>query len=74
MGSNYKPVKEKVLQLIDVCGPVTGLFHEFEYKLAELINRYMPSIEMFRMLGSGTESAMAAIRASFSESQLESGS
>ena len=39
----------------DSCGPVTGLFHEYELKLAELINRYMPSVEMFRMLGSGTE-------------------
>ena len=24
------------------CGPVTGLFHEYELKLAELINRFMP--------------------------------
>jgi len=45
------------------CGPVTGLFHEYEFKLAQLINHFMPSIEMFRMLGSGTESVMAAIRA-----------
>ncbi|MFA5873768.1 MAG: aminotransferase class III-fold pyridoxal phosphate-dependent enzyme, partial [Anaerolineales bacterium] len=34
-----------------------------ELKLAQLINRFMPSVEMFRMLGSGTESVMAAIRA-----------
>jgi glutamate-1-semialdehyde 2,1-aminomutase len=32
-------------------------------KLAQLIQRFMPSIEMFRMLGSGTEAVMAAIRA-----------
>jgi len=43
--------------------PVTGLFHEYELKLAQLIHRFMPSVEMFRMLGSGTESVMAAIRA-----------
>jgi glutamate-1-semialdehyde aminotransferase len=42
---------------------VTGLFHEYELKLAKLIQQYMPSIEMFRMLGSGTEGVMAAIRA-----------
>ncbi|MHA1728431.1 MAG: aspartate aminotransferase family protein [Promethearchaeota archaeon] len=62
LGSNYKPVQEKVIEVIKECGPITGLFHEYEYKLAEIINHYMPSIEMFRMLGSGTESAMAAIR------------
>jgi len=63
LGSNYRPVQEKVIELIRECGPTTGLFHEYELKLAELINRLMPAVEMFRMLGSGTESVMAAIRA-----------
>lgn len=63
LGSNYAPVREKVIELLQSCGPVTGLFHEYELKLAQLINRYMPSVEMFRMLGSGTEAVMAAIRA-----------
>ena len=63
LGSNYPPVREKVLELIKECGPVTGLFHEYELKLARLIARHMPSVEMFRMLGSGTESVMAAVRA-----------
>lgn len=63
LGSNYAPVREKVLEMLQTCGPVTGLFHEYELKLAQLINRLMPSIEMFRMLGSGTEGVMAAIRA-----------
>ena len=63
LGSNYAPVREKVFEVINSCGPVTGLFHEYELKLAKLIQHYMPSIEMFRMLGSGTESVMAAIRA-----------
>lgn len=62
LGSNYKPVQEKVIELIKECSPVTGLFHEYEYKLAEIIHQYMPSIEKFRMLGTGTESDMAAIR------------
>jgi glutamate-1-semialdehyde aminotransferase len=62
LGSNYAPVREKVMEIINESGPVTGLFHEYELKLAELVNRLMPNIEMLRMLGSGTESVMAAIR------------
>jgi len=63
LGSNYKPVRDKVIELLQTCGPVTGLFHEYELKLAQLVHRFMPANEMFRMLGSGTESVMAAIRA-----------
>lgn len=63
LGSNYAPLREKVLEVLRECGPVTGLFHEYEYRLADLIHRYMPSVEMFRMVGSGTEACMAAIRA-----------
>ncbi len=63
LGSNYHPVRDRVIEMLQTCGPVTGLFHEYELKLASLINRFMPSIEMFRMLGSGTEGVMAAIRA-----------
>ncbi|MCX6100281.1 MAG: aminotransferase class III-fold pyridoxal phosphate-dependent enzyme, partial [Candidatus Bipolaricaulota bacterium] len=63
LGSNYAPVRERVIEMLQTSGPVTGLFHEYELKLAQLINRFMPSVEMFRMLGSGTEGVMAAIRA-----------
>ena len=63
LGSNYAPVREKVFEMLRSCGPVTGLFHEFELKLAGLVTRFMPGVEMFRMLGSGTEGVMAAIRA-----------
>jgi glutamate-1-semialdehyde 2,1-aminomutase len=63
LGSNYTPVREKVFEMLRDCGPVTGLFHEYELKLAQLVNRFMPAVEMFRMLGSGTEGVMAAIRA-----------
>ena len=63
LGNNYPPLRDKIVELLGECGPVTGLFHEYELKLAALVNRLMPSIEMFRMLGSGTESVMAAIRA-----------
>ncbi|MCK6576733.1 MAG: aminotransferase class III-fold pyridoxal phosphate-dependent enzyme [Anaerolineae bacterium] len=63
LGSNYAPVREKLIDLVRECSPVTGLFHEYELKLAQKINQHMPGVEMFRMLGSGTEAVMAAIRA-----------
>lgn len=63
LGSNYAPVREKLIDLIRECSPVTGLFHEYELKLAKKINQHMPNVEMFRMLGSGTEAVMGAIRA-----------
>ncbi|MEV6638352.1 aminotransferase class III-fold pyridoxal phosphate-dependent enzyme [Actinoplanes sp. NPDC051470] len=62
LGSNYAPVNEQVAAVIRESGPVTGLFHEYELKLAEIIHRYMPHIEMYRALGSGTEAVMAAVR------------
>ena len=62
LGSNYKPVRDEVLNLLQSCGPVTGLLHEAELLIAKEINKHMPNVEMFRMLGSGTESAMAALR------------
>lgn len=62
LGSNYPPLREKVADLLRDCGPVTGLLHEYEVKLAELVCAAMPSIEMLRLLGSGTEAVMGAIR------------
>lgn len=62
LSSNPPDVREKVIDLLNTCGPSTGLFHEYEYKLAEKIHESIKSVEMFRMLGSGTESCMAAIR------------
>jgi glutamate-1-semialdehyde 2,1-aminomutase len=62
LGSNNPVVKQKAIELINECGPSTGLFHEYELKLAEFICKHIPSVEMFRMLGSGTEAVMGAIR------------
>jgi L-ribulose-5-phosphate 4-epimerase len=62
LGSNYGPVNERVAEVVRASGPVTGLFHEYELKLAEIIHRFMPHIEMYRALGSGTEAVMAAVR------------
>ncbi len=62
LGSNPPEVRKQVIELLDHCGPVTGLFHEYELKLAKEIHKHMPSVEMFRMINSGTEAVMAAIR------------
>lgn len=62
LGSNPEVVRQKVIELLNECGPSTGLFHEYEYKLAKIISDNFPTVEMFRMLGSGTEACMAALR------------
>ncbi len=62
LGSNPVEVRSKVIELLNDCGPSTGLFHEFEYKLAKKISDSIETVQMFRMLGSGTEACMAAIR------------
>lgn len=64
LGSNYDSVREAAEKLIEECGPVTGLLSEPELLIAREINKHMPNVEMFRMLGSGTESVMAALRIS----------
>lgn len=62
LGSNYSVIREKVIELLNTCGPVTGLLHESELMIAKEINKHMPNVEMFRMLGSGTEAVMASLR------------
>jgi len=62
LGSNHPVVRQKVHELIDSCGPVTGLLHEYEVKLAELVCKHMPGVQMLRLLGSGTEAVMGAVR------------
>lgn len=62
LGSNPKAVREKVKELLDTCGPSTGLFHPYEYKIAEKICELVPSVDMLRMFGSGTEACMGAAR------------
>jgi glutamate-1-semialdehyde 2,1-aminomutase len=62
LGSNPPEVLSQVIDLLKTCGPSTGLFNEYELKLAKFIAEHMPSVQMFRMLGSGTEGCMASIR------------
>ncbi|MDY3938970.1 MAG: aminotransferase class III-fold pyridoxal phosphate-dependent enzyme [Spirochaetia bacterium] len=62
LGSNPPKIREKVKELLDTCGPATGLFHEYELKLAKLVCDTYPGVEFFRALNSGTEACMAAAR------------
>lgn len=62
IGSNDPVVRDAVIDLLKTCGPSTGLFHEYEMKLAKKISECVPSVEKFRMLGSGTEACMVAAR------------
>ena len=62
LGANDPVVREAVIDLLNTCGPSTGLFHEAEYKLGKKISDCVPSVDMFRMLGSGTEACMCAVR------------
>lgn len=62
LGSNYEYVRNKCIELLNECGPSTGLLHEYELKLAQIICENVPSVEQFRMLGSGTEAVMGALR------------
>lgn len=62
LGSNPEIIRKQVIDLLNTCGPITGLFHEYELKLAQKVCENMQGVDMFRMLGSGTEADMAAIR------------
>lgn len=62
LGNNYGPVSEAVIKTIQTTGHLTGLYHDLEYRLAQKINEYYPSVEMFRMIATGTEAAMVSIR------------
>lgn len=62
LGSNDPVVRDAVIDLLKTCGPSTGLFHEYEYKLAKKISECVQSVDKFRMLGSGTEACMVALR------------
>ena len=62
LGSNPPEVRDQVIDLLKTCGPSTGLFHEYELKIAKLVSECMPSVQMLRMLNSGSEACMASIR------------
>lgn len=61
LGHNHSDVTNAVCQAIHK-GLSYGAPTEIEVKLANLITNIMPSIEMIRMVNSGTEATMSAIR------------
>ena len=62
LGNNYPPITKVVIETLKNIGSLTGLYGDYELEFAKAINRYYPSVEKFRMLASGTEAAMVAIR------------
>jgi glutamate-1-semialdehyde 2,1-aminomutase len=62
LGHNYPPLRDKIIELIREKGPSHGVTSEYETKAIKMIQKHMPSIEMFRFLQSGSEAVMAALR------------
>lgn len=62
LGSNPESVREQVKEVIDRHGPSTGLLHDFEIKLSQLVVDLVPSVEQLRMFNSGSEACSAAAR------------
>ncbi len=62
LGHNYKPLTEKVLEVIKESAPCHGITSEYEYLAAEQLQKHFPSCEKVRWLQSGTEADMLAIR------------
>ncbi len=61
-GHNPPFIKEALLQAIEN-GTSFGAPSELEVKVAKLITELVPSIELVRMVNSGTEATMSAVRA-----------
>lgn len=62
LGHQYKPLIDKVGEVIQEFGPCHGLTNEYEYLAAEQLQKHFPSCEIIRWLQSGTEADMLAIR------------
>ena len=62
LGNNYPPVRDAVIDALHEIGNLTGLYGDFEKQLAMKIKEHYPSVDLFRMLASGSEACMIAIR------------
>ncbi|MFX0007341.1 MAG: aspartate aminotransferase family protein [Promethearchaeota archaeon] len=62
LGHQYKPLIDKVIEVIQELGPCHGITNEYEYLSAEQLQKHFPSCEIIRWLQSGTEADMLAIR------------
>ena len=61
LGHAYEPVV-KAIQEQAVCSTSYGAPTELEIKIAELIKSMVPNVDLIRMVSSGTEACMSAIR------------
>lgn len=61
LGHSHPAVLEAVKRALNK-GLTFGACHEGEIKLARLIQRHFPSMELLRLVSSGTEAVMSAIR------------
>lgn len=61
LGHNHPTIKQAVIQAAEN-GLSFGAPTAIEVKMAEIISQLIPSIEMVRMVNSGTEATMSAIR------------
>ncbi len=61
LGHNHPAVREAVIKAAEN-GLSYGAATEIEVKMAELVCSMVPSVEMVRMVNSGTEAVMSAIR------------
>lgn len=70
LGHNHPKVKKAVLQAVQN-GLSYGAPHQAEIILAEKIKQFFPSMDLLRMVNSGTEAAMSAIRVARGFTQKE---
>jgi glutamate-1-semialdehyde 2,1-aminomutase len=61
LGHRFPPVMEAIASVLE-CGTSFGAPTEREIELAELIQDAVPSMEMLRLVNSGTEATMSALR------------
>lgn len=61
LGHNHPAIRQAVLDAVDK-GLSFGAPTEVEVQMAELVSQLVPSMEMVRMVNSGTEATMSAIR------------
>jgi glutamate-1-semialdehyde 2,1-aminomutase len=61
LGQAYKSVIKGIMETAE-SGTSFGACHELELKMAKLITEFVPNLEMVRMVNSGTEATLSAIR------------
>lgn len=61
VGHNHPAVRAAVIEAVE-CGLSFGTPCEIEVRMAETVAELVPSVEMLRMVNSGTEATMSAVR------------